>query len=717
MAAIGAIRKHGILLMCIIGIALLAFVMGDVSKLTDFFSDKYTMVKINGKKLDDDYRTRLEQMSSLWKIFYEKTSLDESDMTQIHDMSWNQLLEQNILEQQLKDLGLQITKEMKEEIAADMLASLQTQQPNQLLQRLVMFLTQQLSAEQAISLISNIEEYKNNPNIREVYNAYKAIERFALIDMQRARYMALANDVVKFSDEAAKFFAESNNAMLTQAVTFYPSGEKFNELTPTVTDKEIKDRYNNHKSRYKINENARDIDVAVFPIQPSPEDLERIQDTVMNRATRMKAAASIEEFNISMMQGQLDSTWFKRTDIQLDTLVKLIFDRPVGSFIEPLQYENSVWYYGQTYGIAKRPDSVQVARLIVDYRSDRNSGSDRTKEEAKNISDSLKNVLQKGGDIFALRYDYLGGTNAADSVFWVSEHSIYPQLYNAWLENNVYIDDQTTAFVVFQVLQRTTPIEKRQFAIYTEEIKPSDATVKSIRSQATQLQAECGSAEDLMTIAAQNGVQVMQGKDITSMMSSISQLQNAREIVSWSFNPNTKPNAVSDVYNINNSVFAVAAIRTMKSKGYSKLDDVRTAIETELTAMKKLEMVKEKITEELANASIKDVAENYGMFLMDSLTLTFGADPRQNRSIENTAIGKIFALPVATPTAITGKNNVYAVSIYEMKDAAEPSINFMMERSMLKNAVSAGGRNENIILEGLKEKTDILDQRYLYFAR
>jgi len=133
--------------------------------------------------------------------------------------------------------------------------------------------------------------------------------------------------------------------------------------------------------------------------------------------------------------------------------------------------------------------------------------------------------------------------------------------------------------------------------------------------------------------------------------------------------------------------------------------------------MKKLEMVKEKITEELASASIKDVAENYGMFLMDSVTLTFGADPRQNRSIENTAIGKIFALPIATPTAITGKNNVYAVSIYEMKDAAEPSMNFMMERSMLKNAVSTGGRNENIILEGLKEKANILDQRYLYFAR
>jgi len=40
-----------------------------------------------------------------------------------------------------------------------------------------------------------------------------------------------------------------------------------------------------------------------------------------------------------------------------------------------------------------------------------------------------------------------------------------------------------------------------------------------------------------------------------------------------------------------------------------------------------------------------------------------------------------------------------------------------MEKSALKNAVSGRSRTENTILEGLKEKADILDQRYLYFQR
>jgi len=719
MAAIGSIRKHGIFLMCIIGIALLAFVMGDVSKLSGLFSDKYTMVKINGKKFDDEYRMRLDQNNALWKVFYEKGSLEETEMYQIHDMTWNQLIEQTIMEQQLKDLGLQFTKEMKEEIATDMIASLKSQQPNQLLYRLITFLTKQVSMEEAISLISNIEEYKTNANIREIYNAYKAIERFALIDQQKARYMALAQNIINFSDEAVKYFAENNTSLLAQAVTFYPGAAQFNEmLQPTITDKDIQEWFTQYKDRYKIKENARDIDVAIFPIQPSSEDLATIQDTVMNRVARLKSAASIEDFNISMMQGQLDSTYFKRSDIQIDTLAKLIFDRPVGTFIEPFEYENSVWYYGKTYGIAKRPDSVQVSYLVVDFKSDRNPNSPRTKEEARIKADSLKNVLQHGDNVFVLRHDYLGGTNPADSTFWYSEHSVYPKLYNSLLNNNIYIDDMPAAFVVYQVLERTTPIEKRQFAIYTEEIKPSDATVKSIRAQANQLQAACNSAEDLMTHAAENGIQVMQGTAVTSMMASISQLQNAREIVSWAFSPNTNLNDVSDIYTINNNVFAVAAVRDIKKKGEPKLEAVRTAIETELTTLKKLELLNNTITEDLnGGATLQQVAEKYQMSFMDSVTLTFGGEVYQNRGIENAAIGKIFSLPLKTPTAVTGKNNVYAVSIYEMKEAATPSPNYMMEKTSLKNVVAGRGRTDNAILEGLKEKANILDQRYLYFVR
>ena len=719
MAAIGSIRKHGIFLMAIIGIALLAFVMGDVSKLSDFFSDKYTMVKINGKKLDEEYRTRLEQNTALWKIFYEKTSLDETETYQVHDMTWNQLLEQIIIEQQLKDLGLQFTQEMKEENVSKMIASLQTQQPNQLLYRVVDFLARQASVEEAISFISNIEEYKNNPQVRDIYAAYKAVERFDLYDKQRARYMALAQNSVTFSDEAAKFFAENNRSLLVQALTVMPNAPQFSEIQPTINDKEISDWFKKNKANYIVKNDARDIDVAVFPIQPSPEDLEAIKDTAMNRAARLKAAASVEDYNIAMMLGQLDSVYFKRSDIQIDTLAKLLFDRPVGSFIEPFEYENAVWYYGKTYGAAKRSDSVHVAYLVIDFKSDRNPSGTRTKAEAKSTADSLKKLVRGGANIFTLIPDFLGGRKAGDTTLWISEHGTNPQLFDSLLSKNIYLQDAPAAYVVWQVLERTAPVEKRLFAIYTEEIKPSDLTVKTIRSQAMQLQAESGSAEDLMTNAAKSGIQVVQGKDITSMASSISQLQNTREIISWAFNVTTKIDDISDIYNINNSsLFAVAAIRDIKKKGTPKLETVRNTIEAELTAMKKVEAVQNSMVAQLDSGfTVQQIAEKFQLALMDSVKLTFGGESYQNRGVENVALGKIFGLPLEKPAAVSGKNNVYVVSIYEITEAGEPSPNYMMEKSALKNAVAGRSRTDNTILEGLKDKATILDQRHIFFSR
>jgi peptidyl-prolyl cis-trans isomerase D len=718
MAAIGSIRKHGILLMCIIGIALLAFVMGDVSKLSSFYSDKYTMVKINSKKLDDEYRTRLEQNSALWKIFYEKSTLDETENYQVHDMTWNQLLEQTIMEQQLKNLGLSFTQEMITEANTDMIASLRTEQPNQLLYRLASFLTTQFAMEDVVGFLSNLEEYKNENGVRDIYNAYKAIERFALIDKQKARYMALAQNTISFSDEAMKYYATTNNTLLTQLVTVFPNAAQFNDLEITVTDKEVQDWFNKYKIRYKIKDNSRDIDVAMLPIQPSPEDLAAIRDTAMNRAARLKAAPSIEDYNISMMLGQLDSIYFKRSDLQIDTLAKLIFDRPVGTFIEPLEYENVVWYYGKTYGAAKRPDSLYIAYLVIDYKTDRNPNSARTQTEAKTTADSLKGALQKGENIFPLIPDYYGGRRGNDTIIWATEHSFSKPTFNALLTQNVYVEDASSAFIVYQVFQRTAPVEKRLFVIYTEEIKPSDATVKAIRSQAMQLQAESNSAEELMTSAAQKGIQATQGKDVTSMMASIAQLQNAREIVSWAFNPDTKVNDVSDVYTIDNKLFAVAAIRGMKKKGDPKVEDVREAIETELKAVKKLESIQNTVAEKLNSGStLQQIAETYQSSFQDSVKLIFGGETYQNRNIENAAIGKIFALPTAKPTAVAGKNNLFVVSIYEQNEAGEASPNFAMEKQALKNAVAGRSRNESSILEGLKEKATILDQRYLYFSR
>ena len=501
-----------------------------------------------------------------------------------------------------------------------------------------------------------------------------------------------------------------------------PNNQVFNDIAATVSDKEMKDWYKSHKTRYENKIDSRDIDVAVFPILPTQEDLKTIEDTVRAAYARFLTAPSIAHFNVQEMLGQVDSTYYTADDIALDVLDSLVFHRPVGSMIEPFAYENLVWYFGKVYGSAMRPDSLQIAYLVLDYKNVQNPASTRTRKMARREADSLKKVLNANpNSIFSIMPNYLAGRNMADSTLWVEEKTTYRALYDSLLalrDGGVYVNDAGGAYVVYQVLQRTQPKEKRQFAIYPYEIKASDATVKSIRSDASNLAASATSDKELVELANQKGIQLVNGFNVTSMAANIGQLGNCRDLVSWAYNDETKVDNISDVYNLNNQVFAVASLKAIHEKGIAKFKDVKTDIEAELTAAKKINMIEEKLKADAASGkNMSDIALKYGSVARDSVTLGFGLEFYQNAQVENNAIGKIFALPEGNNVnVVSGKQNVYLVSVHNYQEGT-PTANLYMEKAGLRNIVLGRNRNENVLLQGLKDNMSTLDRRHYFYVK
>jgi peptidyl-prolyl cis-trans isomerase D len=342
MAAIGSIRKHGVLLLVIIGLALLAFILGDLSNVTRTFSNKYVMAKIDGKKMDQQYSKQYEENTALMKLLQNKNSLDDNETYQIHDMTWQQMLQDQVLDKELEKLGMAYNNQMIEDFKENMLASLSTQQPNQFIAQFANALAQQVGPENAMAVISNIEAYANNENAKDIYNAYQALDRFAISAEKSQQYFALAQNSVYFSDPLAKQLAKDNKMSMVSLMTVNPELTAFQNLKPEVAEKEMKDFYNDHKKDlFTVQDKNRDINVAVFPINPTPADLKAIEDSVRKDFAAFATAPSIAEFNIAKGNGgTVDSTYFKESDINLPELDSLIFKSPVGSFIEPFTYEN-----------------------------------------------------------------------------------------------------------------------------------------------------------------------------------------------------------------------------------------------------------------------------------------------------------------------------------------------------------------------------------------
>ncbi len=721
MAAIGAIRKHGGLLVAIIGIALLAFLVGDLSKLTTVLSDKNTMLKVNGKVLTDEYHAFYQQNESLWRVFYEKSSLTEAENAQVHEFTWNQVVGAGIISAQLEELGLTFSTEMREEMIADMYASLNSQTPNPMLSQVIQVLAKQMPIEQVIGFAMSIEDYRDVPEAQELYGAFKAVERMNIMEQERATYLALAAPSLTFSDALATQMAQVNTTALTSFATLNLSAPAFKDIAPTFTDSEMKSWYKKHQYQFETPRSTRDIDVVVFPIVPSADDKRTIADSVRNQYNRFTAATSLEAFNINEMKGMVDSSYYKRADITIDTLQKMLFDAPVGTLIAPINIDEQIWYYGKSYAETMRPDSVLIGYLVVDYKTDNNPVATRTQEEAKATSDSLLAVLKAGtANIFQLTPSYLGGRQAGDSTLWMEDRGTFTQLYDSLLYNGLFVQElmQGGAFVVYQTLSTTAPVAKRRFALYTEEITPSATTVKNIRANATQILSESTNATELVENANKNGVQVVEGKGVTSMMANIGQLPNCRQIVSWAFLPNTEVNTVSDVMNLDGVSLAVAAVSAAVDKDDVNFEAVKEQVETEMVRAKKLEMVKEMIDAEIAtNGDIKAIAQKFATTVSDNVSLTFTADQYQNRGIENEAIPAIFAATPNQTTVAIGKNAAYIVSVNKVDPAKEATATLDTEKNAARNVVIGRGRSEMGILQGLESKSEIIDQRNLFYSR
>lgn len=720
MAAIGAIRKHGVLLLVIIGLALLAFILGDLSNVTRTFSSKYVMAKIDGKKMDQQYSKQYEENLALMRILQKKSTFEDNETYQIHEMTWQQMLQEKAVDKELEKLGLTYTPQMIEDFKENMLASLSTQQPNQFLAQFANALAEQYGPENAMSIISNIETLANREDAKDIYNAYQALVRFALGAEKQQHYMALAQNSIYFSTPLAKQLAKDNSIALVSLMTVNPELTAFQNLKPEVSEKEMKEFYNIHKKElFNVQSKNRDINVAVFPINPTQADLKAIEDSVRKDFTTFTQAESIAEYNTARGNGALDSTYYKESDITLNELDSLIFKVPVGSYIEPFTYENVKWYFGKVFGASNRPDSVLVATIELPFKTAQNQEAPYSKKEARLLADSLRQVIASGTSIFSLQPSYLYGREQGDTTFWLPERGTMPDLYNSLLttpNGGIYVYKAAAGYVVFQVLDRTQLIEKRQFVIYDYDINPSEATINALRSQANEFAASVTNNEELIANAAKQGIQVVNGERVSSMTANIGQLPNCRDIVSWAFGDDVKEDAISDVFNVNKMFFAVASVAKVREQGMQKYKEVKDDIKTLLERQNKVALVAEQLNKDLASGDMAAVAQKYNIPVSDSVTLSFAGDYYMNRGVEGKAIGQIFSMSTNKPAAVSGNNVAYVVNVLDKRDG-QASENLMLEKNYLQNAVLGRDRNENTLFNYLVSELNVLDNRVRFYQK
>ena len=113
MAAIGKIRSWGPALVAVIGLALFAFVAGDLFRGCESsnVASKQRLAVVNGEKINAiDYQKYVEEYTEAMKTEFAMQGRTPSD-EEIRNSAWQELLNNKMIENEAKQLGITVTDE------------------------------------------------------------------------------------------------------------------------------------------------------------------------------------------------------------------------------------------------------------------------------------------------------------------------------------------------------------------------------------------------------------------------------------------------------------------------------------------------------------------------------------------------------------------------------------------------------------------------------
>ena len=329
MAAIGNIRKHYGLLVAIVGIALLAFVLGDLLNSTTKRGTATEVAVVNGEKITYQDYSNLVNVNLENAKMQTGGTLSANDNYAVHANTLEQMIRDIIMEEEYKDLGLVVSAE---ELHDQFLG----EKPNQYVLQSFSDANGNLNKELITTYIRDFQTL--NP---EMQAAWLNFERAIKEDRLNTKYENLLRKGFYLPNKlAARYYSDKNDK--TSAEVYAVRYNTIADSTVVITDADNKAYYEANKQKYQTDE-TRSIDYVIFDVKPSQADIEFSKKYVSELIEDFKTTHNDINFVKANSDLAYDSTWKTRKDVPVE-LEKVIFDdnNEIGFVYGP--YENEGYY-------------------------------------------------------------------------------------------------------------------------------------------------------------------------------------------------------------------------------------------------------------------------------------------------------------------------------------------------------------------------------------
>lgn len=503
MATLEKIRSKSVLLLIIIGVALLAFIIGDFfNSSRTLFGDDTTVAKVDGKKIEAaEYQNRLNAANA--------NGAGNTD----EDRAWfnQQVLRQMVMERFQNDeyekLGLTVTDD---ELSDAIFGS------NSFIGDMV---AQQMSRGQ-FQTAAQLRDFCDNPqkfgdtqsNPQELRNAWLQFEENIAKTLLDAKFANMLSGTLT----ANKLDVEQ---MYKDANTGYTIAYVKKAYSPDpnlkVTDDEIKALWEADKANYALDEENRLVGMIALKIEPSPEDEEAARKEVNEVVAGLNTTKELDA-----LRGKkgFDSQRTSMTLAMVSEQVKRGANPKLKEFADSAQV-------GSAMIIEEGPRGFQIAKLfsrdnqvdsltfnVVMLATDNAAKLDSVKAaiaEGKSAADlmALGEVYALDSIATSLTNPNIGDPQLAQIV--AGDFTAYKDAFlNAELGKAFQPDTTSNAMPrLYTVTNRKAPEATIDMALIYYALEPSNATVDGLRARLEKFVAENPTAEKFAANAAAANLQ------------------------------------------------------------------------------------------------------------------------------------------------------------------------------------------------------------------
>ncbi len=705
MATLEKIRNRaGVLVAVVIGMALLAFILGDFlnSGGALFSNSQFEIAEISGKSIPyQKYQKELNDIIEITKFSTGQTALDEASVQRIQAQTWNQLVREYVLEDEYNEIGLDISSQ-------ELWDMVQGENIHPIIQNL--FTNPETGELNTMAVIQFLKTYDQDPTGQQ-----KAYWLFVEDQMIQERMFAKYSYLISKGLYSTKTEAQNELNNINKKVDFEFVTQNINTIPDSlisIKNSDLKEYYDNHQNEFK-QKASRNIEYITFDVVPSEADKNTTEEWINNIREDFANTENDKEFVSLNSDFSFDNNYYKKDELP-EGLRDIMFDAEEG-FMHGPYFENEAFLLAKLSETKYLPDSVKAKHILLQPTQNQSSN------QVFAIADSIKNLLENGANFASLSAqfsaDKAANEKGGDLGWFRANQMVSPFSDTAFIAKVGEYKLVATQYGlhIVQVTNKARNEKKVKLAILSRKLEPSSETYQQTYAQASKFAGNNHTYEEFLQAIEEEGLTKKIAANINEADQQLAGLENPRELIRSVYN--TDKNGI--IKSQNNLIFTlgdcyvIGFVNDVKEDGIAPFEQIKAQITVQTKKQKKAEYLAEKFNEALQeNNDLESLATKFNTVVHEATDISFRSYSVPNAGIEPKLVAVVTssdANQISSP--IKGDNGVFVIKVnsVSMEENANVELQQMQTMTQYQN------RANYEAFEALKETANIVDKRAKFY--